>query len=102
MSAPVVRYLPSGLDNDESLANDFAEYFHDKVGKITADFDDGNDADMDLPSFDGVRFHEFSPLASTEVDNLRKIKCPQLDIIPQLHFDSVWSHMLAVVCKLIN
>ena len=70
--------------------------------KITADFDDGNDADMDLPSPDGVRFGEFSPLASIEVDKLCKIKCSQLDIIPQLHSDSVSPHMLAVVCKLIN
>ena len=51
--------------------------------KITADFDDGNDADMDLPSPDGVRFGEFSPLASIEVDKLCKIKCSQLDIIPR-------------------
>ena len=102
LSAPVVRYLPSGFDNDESLANGFAEYFYDKVNKITADFDDSNNADMDLPSFNGVRFDEFSPLASNEVNKLRKIKCSQLDIIPQLYFVSVWPHMLEVVCKLIN
>ena len=90
LSAPVARYLPSGFDNDESLANGFAEYFYDKVDKITADFDDSNNADMDLPSFNGVRFDEFSPLASNEVNKLRKIKCSQLDIIPQLYFVSVW------------
>ena len=59
---------------------------------------------MDLHSFDGVRIDEFSPLASNEVDRLCKIKCSQLDIIPQLHFVSVWPNMLEVhvVCKLFN
>ena len=90
LSAPVVRYLPSGFDNDESLANGFAEYFYDKVDKITADFDDSNNVDMDDPSFNGVRFDEFLPLASNETNKLRQIKCSQLDIIPQLYGHICW------------
>ena len=76
LSAPVVRYLSSGFDNDESLADGFAECFHDKTDKITADFEDGNDADMDLPSFNGVRLDEFSPLASNEIDKLLRSNVP--------------------------
>ena len=50
----------------------------------------------------GVSFDEFELVTPDEVARLRTVKCSQLDVIPQIHFQNIWPKMIQVVCRLIN
>ena len=98
-----VDRFPSIYPDDKILAENFSEFFVEKVDKISREFLDlETDLRADHVTSTPPIFDEFVCLSSDEVMKLRKVKCSELDILPTEAFRSIWSDIVPYVTTLLN
>ena len=102
------RKLPHA-DDDESLANAFADFFIDKISIIREELQlKKNTADyhfLEPPAYSGVTFCEFEPVTAEDLSNLisaSSLKSCALDPIPASVLKGWLDLLLPFVTKVVN